>query len=86
MNIKRDPFETSVGAQLKTLMGVGGAIAALVTAYQYDWNILPIGQQHWLRELETCAAFPPMQGPSSYNLEKVIQRVKNMNTSSHAGH
>jgi arylsulfatase len=86
VNIKRDPFETSVGSQLKTLMGVGGAIAAPVTAYQYDWNILPIGQQLWLRELETYADFPPMQDPSSYNLEDVIQRVKNMNTSSHAGH
>jgi arylsulfatase len=86
VNIRRDPFETSVGSQLKTLMGVGGAIAAPVTAYQYDWNILPIGQQLWLRELETYATFPPMQDPSSYNLEDVIQRVKNLNTSSHAGH
>ena len=25
-------------------MSVGGAIAAPMTAYQYDWNILPIGQ------------------------------------------
>jgi len=26
-----------------------------------------------------------MQDPSSYNLEDVIQQVKNLNTSSHAG-
>ena len=44
VNIKRDPFETSIGEQAKTLMGMGGALAGPVTAYQYDWNMLPIGQ------------------------------------------
>nr|WP_256369781.1 arylsulfatase [Tropicimonas sp. IMCC6043] len=86
VNIKRDPFETSIGQQIKTLFGMGGAIAAPMTAYVYDWNILPLGQQLWLRELETYRDFPPMQDPASYNLEQVIQQVKNMNTSSHAGH
>jgi len=86
VNIKRDPFETSVGSQIKTLMGVGGAIAAPMTAYQYDWNILPLGQQLWLRELESYRDFPPMQDPASYNLEQVIQQVKNMKTISRAGH
>jgi len=43
VNIKRDPFETSIGEFDKTLMGVGGALAGPVTAYQYDWNMLPIG-------------------------------------------
>ncbi|WP_086054471.1 arylsulfatase [Pseudoruegeria sp. SK021] len=85
VNIKRDPFETSIGSQLKTLQGVGGALAGPLTAYAYDWNLLPIGQQLWLRELETYHDFPPMQDPSSYNLEDVIQQVKNLNTSSHAG-
>ena len=85
VNIKRDPFEASIGAHSKTLFGMGGALAGPVTAYVYDWNILPIGQQLWLRELETYRDFPPMQDPASYNLEDVIQRVKNMNTSSHAG-
>jgi arylsulfatase len=85
VNIKRDPFETSTGQQLKTLQGVGGAIAAPITAYAYDWNLLPIGQALWLRELESYHDFPPMQDPASYNLEQVIQQVKNMNTSSHAG-
>jgi len=85
VNIKRDPFEISVGSQLKTLMGVGGAIASPSTAYQYDWNILPIGQQLWLRHLLSYKDFPAMQDPASYNLEAVIQRVKLMNTSSHAG-
>ena len=27
VNIKRDPFETSVGAQIKTLLAMGGALA-----------------------------------------------------------
>ena len=41
VNIKRDPFETSVGDQIKTLTGMGGAISSPSTAYVYDWNILP---------------------------------------------
>jgi arylsulfatase A-like enzyme len=81
VNIKRDPFETSIGNQQKTLMGVGGAIASPSTAYQYDWNMLPIGQQLWLMHLETYIKFPPLQDPASYNLEQVMQQVKNMRTS-----
>jgi arylsulfatase len=84
VNIKRDPFETSIGEQNKTLMGQGGALAGPVTAYQYDWNMLPIGQQLWLRELETYVKFPPLQSPSSYNLDQVMQQVKEMKTTSHA--
>ncbi|CAA0087045.1 Uncharacterised protein [Starkeya nomas] len=76
VNIKRDPFETSIGSQVKTLTGVGGALAAPVTAYVYDWNMLPIGQALWLKELETYNQFPPMQSPASYNLSQVIEQVK----------
>jgi arylsulfatase A-like enzyme len=80
VNIKRDPFETSVGNQQKTLMGVGGSIASPSTAYQYDWNVLPIGQQLWLMHLETYIKFPPLQDPASYNLDQVMAQVKNMKT------
>jgi arylsulfatase len=80
VNIKRDPFETSVGEQQKTLMGNGGSIASPSTAYQYDWNMLPIGQQLWLMHLETFIKFPPLQDPASYNLEQVMQQVKSMKT------
>jgi arylsulfatase A-like enzyme len=85
VNIKRDPFETSIGQQIKTLTGVGGALAGPVTAYVYDWNILPIGQAMWLKELETYVDFPPLQDPASYNLDQVMQQVREMKTSSHAG-
>jgi arylsulfatase len=85
VNIKRDPFETSIGQQQKTLFGMGGAIASPSTAYVYDWNLLPIGQALWLRELETYVKFPPLQAPSSYNLEQVMQQVREMKTASHAG-
>jgi arylsulfatase len=80
VNIKRDPFETSVGSQQKTLFGMGGSIASPSTAYVYDWNLLPIGQQLWLMHLETYIKFPPLQDPASYNLEQVMQQVKNMRT------
>jgi arylsulfatase len=63
VNIKRDPFEASIGAHTKTVEGMGGALGGPVTAYVYDWNMLPIGQQLWLRELETYNEFPPMKDP-----------------------
>jgi arylsulfatase len=81
VNIKRDPFETSIGSQYKTLMGMGGVIGSPSTAYVYDWNMLPIGQALWLKELESYIEFPPMQDPASYNLEQVLQQVKNARTS-----
>jgi arylsulfatase A-like enzyme len=80
VNIKRDPFETSIGQQQKTLFGVGGAIASPSTAYVYDWNMLPIGQQLWLMHLETYVKFPPLQSPASYNLEQIMQQVREMRT------
>ena len=85
VNVKRDPFEISIGQQFKTLFGMGGAISSPSTAYVYDWNMLPIGQALWLKELESYIPFPPLQNPASYNLEQVLQQVKDMKTSSHAG-
>ena len=64
---------------------MGGAIASPSTAYVYDWNMLPIGQALWLRELESYIAYPPLQKPASYNLEQVMQQVREMQTISHAG-
>jgi arylsulfatase A-like enzyme len=85
VNVKRDPFEISIGQQIKTLIGMGGAIASPSTAYVYDWNMLPIGQALWLKELESYIPFPPLQNPASYNLDQVLQQVKDMKTASHAG-
>jgi arylsulfatase len=80
VNIKRDPFETSIGDQIKTLTGEGGALAGPVTAYVYDWNLLPIGQALWLKELESYIPYPPMQDPATYNLTQVMQQVQKMRT------
>ncbi|MAM12932.1 MAG: arylsulfatase [Rhizobiaceae bacterium] len=79
VNIKRDPFEQSIGSFTKTLTGVGGALGGPLTAYIYDWNMLPIGQALWLQELETYKDFPPLQNPASYNLDQVMQQVKSAN-------
>ena len=46
----------------------------------YDWNMLPIGQALWLKELESYIPFPPMQDPATYNLEQVIEQVKKQKT------
>jgi arylsulfatase len=75
-NLARDPFEISVGDDTKTAFGVAGALAAPSTAYVYDWNLLPIGQALWLKELESYRAFPPLQQPASYNLSQVMEEVK----------
>jgi arylsulfatase A-like enzyme len=77
-NIRRDPFEAAVGAEQKTVLGYGGTLASPSTAYIYNWNMLPIGQQLWLRELESFVEFPPLQAPETYNLDQVMQQVKTM--------
>src|SRR6185369_14618071 len=78
-NIKRDPFEQAVGIDQKTAMSIGGALGGPVTAYQYDWNMLPIGQQLWLKELLSYKTFPPLQAPASYNLDQILDMVKKAN-------
>ena len=80
-NIKRDPFEQAVGDMTaqKTAMSMGGALGGPMTAFQYDWNMLPIGQQLWMKHLLSYEKFPPLQAPESYNLSQVLQEVKKAN-------
>ena len=75
-NIKRDPFEQCVGIQQKSAMSMGGEIGAPMTAFQYDWNMLPIGQQLWFKELESYKTFPPLQAAESYNLSAILDEMK----------
>ena len=77
-NIKRDPFEDNVGEVQKGAFSVAGALAGPVTAYIYDWNLLPIGQMMWEKELMSYIDYPPLQLAASYNLEQVLQQVKEM--------
>jgi len=64
------PFEQAVGIDPKSAMSTSGALAAPVTAFQYDWNMLPIGRQLWLEHLESQVKFPPLEAPESYNLSE----------------
>jgi arylsulfatase A-like enzyme len=75
-NIKRDPFEQSVGVAQQSAMSLGGALAGPVTAYQYDWNMLPIGQLLWEKELMSYKTFPPLQAPATYNLDAILAMVQ----------
>ena len=84
-NIKRDPFEQTIGIDQKSAMSLGGALAAPITAFQYDWNMLPIGQLLWREHLESFVKFPPLQEAESYNLTQVIDQVKKAQAMSHAG-
>ena len=64
-NIRRDPFEGAAGDNQTTTVGFGGSLGGPATAFQFDWNLLPIGQLLWLKELESYKEFPPMQTPGS---------------------
>jgi arylsulfatase len=76
-NIKRDPFEQCVTLEdSKSAFHLGGALASPSTAYIYDWNILPIGQQLWYKHLMTYKEFPPLQDPESYNLDGILKQVQ----------
>jgi len=77
-NIMRDPFENNVGDEQKGALAAGGALAAPSTAYLYDWNLLPIGQLLWQKELMSYVDFPPLQLAASYNLEQVLDQVRKM--------
>jgi arylsulfatase A-like enzyme len=76
VNLKRDPFEMGWGDEKKANFWFSGALAGPVTAYIYDWNLLPIGQVLWLKELESYQKYPPMQDPASYNLDQVMNALK----------
>jgi arylsulfatase A-like enzyme len=79
VNLKRDPFETSIGEWNKAApFAYAGALAGPVTSWVYNWNILPIGQLLWLKELESYKQFPPLQSPASWNLDQVIEEIKSM--------
>jgi hypothetical protein len=64
----------------KSAMSLGGAIGAPSTAWAFDFNILPLGQQLWLKHLETFKQFPPLQAPETFNLDHVLQQVKSADT------
>ena len=79
-NLKRDPFEEAVTAaewNKTSPNSFAGALAGPLTAQIYDWNLLPIGQMLWLKELETYKKFPPLQSPESWNLDQVTAQIKN---------
>ena len=73
-NLKRDPFEQTFTG--KTFNAFGGQLNSTLTAYVYDWNLLPIGQKLALDHLETYVTYPPMQAPASYNLSQVMEEIK----------
>jgi arylsulfatase len=76
-NIRRDPFEIAGGLDdPKSAIGIGGAIASPSTAYIYDWNMLPLGQLLWEKELMSYVQFPPLQAPETYNLSGIMAEMQ----------
>ena len=68
-NIKRDPFEQAVAASQKVGVGLGGALAAPVPRINYDWNMLPIGQLLWVKELMSYKSSRRCKRRRAYNLD-----------------
>jgi hypothetical protein len=66
----------ATGETKGTRSGIAGALAGPVTAYVYDRNLLPIGQQLWQKELEAHNEFPLLQSPESHKLSQTIEQVK----------
>jgi arylsulfatase A-like enzyme len=75
-NVKRDPFEQTVGSDAKSLLGYAGSIGSPGNAYLYNWNMLPIGQLLWEKELFSYKEFPPMQAPETYNLDGILKEMQ----------
>src|SRR5215475_13782736 len=76
-NVKRDPFEQTISfGDAKSAMGLGGTIGSPSTAYLYDWNMLPVGQLLWMKELASYKEFPPLQAPETYNLSGILAQME----------
>jgi len=76
-NVKRDPFEQTVSfGDAKSAMALGGTLGSPSTAYLYDWNMLPIGQLLWMKELYTFKEFPPLQAAETYNLNGILKAME----------
>jgi arylsulfatase A-like enzyme len=76
-NVKRDPFEQTIGfGETKSAAAIGGQAGAYATAYLYDWNMLPIGQQLWEKELYSFKEFPPLQAAETYNLNGILAEME----------
>jgi hypothetical protein len=85
-NIKRDPFEQAAGLDdVKSALAFGGSLGSPSTAYLYDWNMLPIGQLLWTKELMSYKQFPPLQAPETYNLDGILAEMKASSSASHGG-
>ena len=70
-NIKRDPFEQAVGRRPKIAPWAWRRTwLHQSTAYMYDWNMLPIGQQLWAEGVETYRDVPASASPGELQPER----------------
>jgi arylsulfatase len=57
-------------------LGYAGSIGSAGNAYIYNWNMLPLGQLLWEKELFSYKDFPPMQAPETYNLDGILKEMQ----------
>ena len=60
----------------KSALSTGGSLGAPMTDFQYDFNILPLGQQLWEMQLMSYKTFPPLQAPETYNLDGILKQMQ----------
>jgi hypothetical protein len=47
-----------------------------MTAFQYDFNLLPLGQEMAMKHLRTFREFPPPQTAATYKLDAVMEKIR----------
>jgi arylsulfatase len=76
-DLKRDPFEQYVTINdNKSLTAFAGELTPSTAWAYYGFPTLPIGQKLALEHLMTYRTFPPLQSPASYNLDQVMDELR----------
>ena len=78
VNIKRDPFETAIGSTIQDAHGPWAARSApRLPPTSTTGTCCRSARRSWLKELESYNEYPPLQDPASYNLDQVMEQIKN---------
>ena len=81
-NIMRDPFEKAVGEEQKSAMSRSAVRwPPRARRIMYDWNILPIGQMLWQKELSPTSTSRRSRCRRATTSRQVLEQVKKQSNS-----
>ncbi len=75
-NIKRDPFEQTVGADAKSLLGLCRLDRLAKHGLSLRLEYPATRPAAWEKELMSYKQFPPMQAPETYNLDGILKAMQ----------